>query len=347
MRLLMTTDAVGGVWTYAAELRAQLAASGVDVVLATLGPQPPPDPSSPYIPCRLEWQEDPWEDVAASGRRLLELAEQAGAELVHLNGYAHGALAWEVPVVVAAHSCVLSWHEAVRDAPAGAEWARYRAAVVAGLRGADAVVAPTAAMRAALRRHYAYDHRCRIVPNGVSPHPQTSGRRGRLVLAAGRLWDEAKGLDALDRAAARIPWPVALAGDAGERTARHAHLLGVLPRDELRARMAQAAIFAHPARYEPFGLVVVEAALAGCALVLGDIPALRELWDGDALFVAPGDAAALAAACEEIIGDDDLRRGLAERARRRAARYDAATMATAYVRLYKRLLASERRPVHV
>ncbi len=31
-----------------------------------------------------------------------------------------------------------------------------------------------------------------------------------------------------------------------------------------------------PARYEPFGLSVLEAALSGCALVLGDIPSLRE-----------------------------------------------------------------------
>ena len=343
----MTTDAVGGVWTYAAELRAELPACGVEVVLATLGPQPPPDSSSPYIPCRLEWQQDPWEDVATSGRRLLALAEQAGAELVHLNGFAHGALAWEVPVVVAAHSCVLSWHDAVRGAPAGPEWARYRDAVVAGLRGADAVVTPTAAMRAALRRHYGYEHRCRIVPNGVSPHPHKRARRGRLVLAAGRVWDEAKGFEALDRAAAQLDWPVAIAGDAGGRTARHAHLLGVLPRDALRTRMAQAAIFVHPARYEPFGLVVVEAALAGCALVLGDIPAMRELWDGDALFVAPGDAGALVAACERIMGDDDLRRRLAERARRRAADYDAATMAAAYARLYRRLCAGERRAVRV
>jgi glycogen(starch) synthase len=343
MRLLMTTDAVGGVWTYAAELRAQLAMSGIDVVLATLGPQPPPDPTSPYLPCRLEWQQDPWEDVAASGRRLLELAEQTGAELVHLNGFAHGALAWDVPVVVVAHSCVLSWHEAVRGAPAGAEWTRYREAVTAGLRAADAVVAPTAAMRAALRRHYAYDRRCRIIANGVAPHPASAGPRARLVLAAGRLWDEAKGLAALDRAAARIAWPVAIAGDAGGRTARHAHLLGVLPRRELRERMGQAAIFAHPAAYEPFGLVVLEAALAGCALVLGDIPALRELWDGDALFVAPGDAGALAAACDRIIGDDELRRDLAARARRRACGYGAAAMAAGYVRLYERLHASERK----
>jgi glycogen(starch) synthase len=345
MRLLMTTDAVGGVWTYATELRAQLASSGIEVVLATLGPQPPPDPESPYVPCRLEWQQDPWEDVAASGRRLLELAEQAGAELVHLNGFAHGALAWEVPVVVVAHSCVLSWHEAVRGAPAGPDWARYRTAVMAGLRGADAVVTPTAAMRAALRRHYAYDHRCRLVANGVSPHPVPAGPRSALVLAAGRLWDEAKGLDALDRAAAEIDCPVVIAGDAGGRSASHARLLGVLPRDELRALMGQAAIFAHPASYEPFGLVVAEAALAGCALVLGDIPSLRELWDGDALFVAPGDAAALAAACERLVGDDDLRRVLAARARRRAASYTAARMAAGYVDLYARLCASTRTSV--
>jgi glycosyltransferase involved in cell wall biosynthesis len=265
---------------------------------------------------------------------------------VHLNGFAHGALAWELPVVIAAHSCVLSWHEAVHGAPAGAEWTRYRDAVATGLRGADTVVAPTAAMRAALRRHYGYDRRCRLIANGVSPHPGTSGRRGRLVLAAGRLWDEGKGLDVLDRAAAEIAWPVAIAGDAGGRTARHAHLLGVLPRDALRERMGRAAIFAHPACYEPFGLVVLEAALAGCALVLADIPALRELWDGDALFAEPGDAAALASACERIIGDDGLRRLLAERARRRAARYDAATMAAGYIHVYERLTTTRRKPVH-
>lgn len=338
----MTTDAVGGVWAYTAELCTQLRSSGIEVVLVTLGPQPPPDPASPYIPCRLEWQQDPWEDVASSGRRLLELAEQAGAELVHLNGFAHGALAWDVPVVVVAHSCVLSWHEAVRGAPAGSDWSFYRAAVTAGLRGADAVVAPTAAMRAALRRHYGYDRRCRLIANGVSPHPGACGPRSRLVLAAGRLGDEAKGLDALDRAAARIPWPVAIAGDAGGRTASHARLLGVLPRDELRARMGRAAIFARPAYYEPFGLAVAEAARAGCALVLGDIPALRELWDGEALFVAPGDAAALGGAFEQLIADEGLRRGLAAGARRRAASYDAAKMAAGYVQLYERLLASER-----
>ncbi|HUR84020.1 MAG TPA: glycosyltransferase family 4 protein, partial [Solirubrobacteraceae bacterium] len=284
------------------------------------------------------------EDVEASGRRLLALAEEARVDLVHLNGFSHGALPWRVPVVVAAHSCVLSWHAAVRNAPAGPEWDRYRAAVSAGLRGADAVVAPTAAMRASLRRHYDYDLRCRVIPNGVSPHPADIGPRARLVLAAGRLRDEAKGLDALDRAAAQIEWPVAVAGDAGDRGARHAHLLGVLPRDELRGRMGQAAIFAHPAHYEPFGLVVLEAALAGCALVLGDIPTLRELWDGCALFVPPGDADALAEACGAIIAEPRLRRALCERAVYTAGCFTAARMAGKYRHLYERL--PQRGAVH-
>ncbi|HEV2777241.1 MAG TPA: glycosyltransferase family 4 protein, partial [Solirubrobacteraceae bacterium] len=273
----MTTDAVGGVWTYATELRAQLATAGVDVVLATLGPQAPPDAESPYLACRLEWEPEPWEDVHAAGDWLLELAEDAGADLVHLNGFAHGALRWPVPVVVAGHSCVLSWHAAVRGTPAGPEWERYRAAVAAGLRGADAVVAPTAAMAAALQRHYGLGQRPQVIPNGVSPHagPAITHRdREPLVLGAGRLWDEAKGLDALDAAAADMTWPVVVAGDAGGRQASHARMPGTLPRDELRTLMGRAAIFAHPARYEPFGLVVLEAALAGCALVLGDIDSL-------------------------------------------------------------------------
>jgi glycogen(starch) synthase len=340
MRLLMSTDAVGGVWTYATELRRELAAAGAEVVLAALGPAAPPEPGVAYRRCRLEWQEQPWADVREAGEWLLELAEQERVDLVHLNGYAHGALPWRVPVVVVGHSCVLSWHEAVRGVPAGAPWRRYRREVAAGLCGADVVVAPTAAMRSSLLRLYDFGGHCRVIPNAVSPHPSPGdGVRQQLVLGAGRLWDEAKGLQTLDAAAARIPWPVAVAGDAGGASARSVRLLGRLDREALRARMGRAAIFAHPARYEPFGLVVLEAALAGCALVLGDIPTLREQWDGVALFVAPGDDAALAAALQRLIDDDELRGSLASSARRRALRHDARTMGGSYVALYRRLCA--------
>lgn len=336
----MSADAVGGVWTYATELRRELAPAGVEVVLAALGPVAPPEAGIAYRRCRLEWQEEPWEDVREAGEWLCELAERERVDVVHLNGYAHAARRWRVPVVVVAHSCVLSWHEAVRGRPAGEPWQRYRREVSAGLRGADVVVAPTAAMRSALSRHYGFEGRCRVIPNAVSAHRSHGDDvKQPLVLGAGRLWDEAKALLTLDAAAARISWPVAVAGDAGDATAHTVRLLGRLDREGLRARMGRAEIFAHPARYEPFGLVVLEAALARCALVLGDIPSLREQWDGAALFVAPGDDGALAGALERLIGDGRLRESLAGRARRRALRTDVRATAGAYGALYRRLCA--------
>ena len=59
----MSADAVGGIWAYAEELAAALPC---EVVLAGVGPWPPPDESVPYRPGRLEWQDDPWDDVAAT-----------------------------------------------------------------------------------------------------------------------------------------------------------------------------------------------------------------------------------------------------------------------------------------
>ena len=46
---------------------------------------------------------------------------------------------------------------------------------------------------------------------------------------------------------------------------------------------------------------VLEAALAGCALVLGDMPSLREIWEGAALFVDPGDDAAIGSALRRAV----------------------------------------------
>jgi hypothetical protein len=40
MKVLMTADTVGGVWTYALELSAALHSHDVHVILATMGPQP-------------------------------------------------------------------------------------------------------------------------------------------------------------------------------------------------------------------------------------------------------------------------------------------------------------------
>ena len=334
----MTTDAVGGVWTYATELADALADEGVEVVLAALGPEPSAAQRAGRelhsCPGRLEWQEEPWEDVRRAGDWLLALAEEVRPDLVHLNGYAHGTLDWPVPALVVAHSCVLSWWEAVQGCPAPASWERYRAAVRSGLHGADALVAPTAAMLADLRRLYDLEPGGEVIPNGIDA-PLSPAPKEPFVLAAGRLWDAAKALDVLDAAAADLSWPVLLAGDAGGSAPCHARALGGLAAGELHARMRRAAIFAHPARYEPFGLAALEAGLAGCALVLGDLPSLREVWGQAATYVAPGDPLALADALEELISDPRRRTELAERARSRALDYGAARMARRYARRYE------------
>jgi glycogen synthase len=341
----MTTDAVGGVWTYATTLADGLRGQGVEVVLAVPGPEPSSaereDRELRVCPGRLEWQEDPWDDVDRAGQWLLAQAEEVGADVVHLNDYSHGALDWQVPALVVGHSCVLSWWEGVHGVRAPHEWEHYRGKVSAGLHGADGVVAPSDAMLADLRRIYVFESPAEVIPNGVRDRFHAEVPKEPFVLGAGRLWDAAKALDALDDAAGALDWPVVVAGDVGSHSRHHAQSLGQLDRAELDRMMRRAAIFAHPARYEPFGLAPLEAGLARCALVLGDLPSLREVWGDAAVYVAPGDASALAEEIDRLIADPARREEMGWRARLRAGRYDAGRMARRYASLYRRLRARQ------
>ena len=360
MKVLLVADAVGGVFIHAVELARALSAARVKVVLATEGPELTPDrrravESLPGVvhegrAYRLEWMPDPWDDLAAAGRWLLALEERERPDVVHTCALAHGALPFRAPKVVAGHACVASWFESVRGAPPGAEWDRYLAAVRAGLRGASAIVAPSAWMARALVRHHAPILAPQVVPNGRDATRFWPGPKEDLVLAAGRVRDEAKNVAALVRIAPRLPWPVMIAGDAESHggapsttrsettTPRHAVvLLGRLPGEELAQWLSRAAIFAHPARYEPFGLAVLEAALSGCALVLGDLESLRERWDGAAEFVAPWDDDALAAALVALARDAGRREALAAAARARALALTPRRMAEGYRAVYRAL----------
>jgi glycogen(starch) synthase len=340
----MTADTVGGVWTYALELAAAFAPHGIGVALATMGsPLSPAQRSeaagvanleifeSSY---KLEWMDDPWRDVAAAGEWLLALAARVRPGIVHLNGYAHAALPWPAPVLVVAHSCVCSWWQAVKGEPAPPAWDEYRRRVARGISSADLIVAPSQAMLDALRLHYpGAAGPARVIPNGRDAARFVPRAKAQFILAAGRLWDEAKNIAALDRVAPRLRAPVFVAGEQrGLFTAVRA--LGRLSQCELARHFGRAAIYALPARYEPFGLSVLEAALAGCALVLGDIPSLRENWDGAALFVPPGDLDALEAALNRLLSRREEREKLAARARGRALGFTPERMAAAYLSAY-------------
>jgi glycosyltransferase involved in cell wall biosynthesis len=164
-----------------------------------------------------------------------------------------------------------------------------------------------------------------------------------MVFSAGRMWDEAKNLAALDRAAGRTSWPVYVAGDdrhpdgASGPDASNVTRLGRLDQSQVAAIASLAAIYALPARYEPFGLSILEAALCGCALVLGDIPSLREIWGDCACYVPPNDSDALAQAIERLIASERERTMFASRSLARAREFTPERMGAAYLRAYRRL----------
>ncbi|MEA2725131.1 MAG: glycogen synthase [Gemmatimonadales bacterium] len=353
-RVLITTDTLGGVWTYAIDLARALRDEGVEVALAAMGGPASAEQRADGRDAaslgffegdyRLPWMAEPWEEVAAAGCWLLELSSKISPDVVHFNEPVHAALAWERPTVAVGHSCVLSWWQAVLNEAAPASWNRYREAMIRGLLAADVVVAPSASMLQELGRYYGVKQG-RVIPNGRDSSQLSPGLKQPLVFAAGRVWDRGKNLLALEEVASRLPWPVYIAGETRDPEGRQGSaatrvcLLGRLSQGQVAEWLAVSSIYAFPARYEPFGLSVVEAALAGCALVLSDLPTLRELWPGSAVFVPLDEPDALRQAIQGLIEDPHLRHTLAMRARRRALTLTPRRMARAYCQAYSDAIA--------
>jgi glycogen(starch) synthase len=357
-RVLMTADTVGGVFRYSLELARVLAHCGVEVALATMGAAPTAEQRTAIAQLsnvelfesewKLEWMDDPWEDVQRAGDWLLDLEAKVAPDVVHLNGYAHGVLDWYAPCVIVAHSCSLSWWHAVRRAPIPDTLSSYREHVWRGLHAAQAVIAPSNAMLAALEQQYGVLASTRVIANAVDARAFVPGVKLPYVLAAGRVWDDAKNLTQLSKVAPSLEWPVVVAGAAASPDQRSLALggvrsLGALPRTDLAEWLSRAAIYALPARYEPFGLSVLEAAHAGCALVLGDIPSLREYWNDAAVFVDPDDAGALERMLKFLIADPDRRRELSQIAAERARNFVPEEMGEAYLKTYRTVMTQRRR----
>ena len=355
--VLMTADTVGGVWSYALSLCRALPETRF--VVATMGPRPRraqrdeirvlENATLVESDQSLEWMLQPSFDFRKSRDWLIHVIEAHDVDIVHVNGYAHARLGGPWPVLLVAHSDVLSWWQAVHKCAASPEWNDYRQRVAAGLAAATRIIAPTVAVLQDLEHHYgplASD--AQVIPNGSAfGHLRPVAKRP-LVLGAGRLWDAAKNLAAMDEVAPRLLWPVEIAGDiahpeGGFFQSRNVRLLGHLTVQEMTRHLGNASIFVAPALYEPFGLAILEAAAAGCALVLGDIPSLRENWDGAAEFVDPDDRSALAFAINALIGSAEWRDRLASAARDRARRFTLQRMAQSYDQIYHDLARNSAR----
>ncbi|MCA1454185.1 glycosyltransferase [Bradyrhizobium sp. BRP22] len=354
LTILMTSDTVGGVWTYASALATALAASGAEVHLVTTGPRARMDQRAMLQDDRvhlietdlaLEWQDPEGADRPVAQRVLTQLEEDIEPDVIHLNSFREAVFDWNAPVLVVAHSCVNSWGLACHDTAWLEEpaWRGYTAAVAAGLSKAQAWISPSCAFYDVICDLYSPRAPGLVIRNGIAPASQTD-RKEDFILAAGRVWDRAKNIAALTAAAKGVHWPISIAGPDNDAARAEVSWLGHLPYDELRARMQRAAIFASPAFYEPFGLSVLEAASAGCALLLSDIPTFRELWNGAAVFVDPTDTKGLRRALNALCTHDDERAQLQRAARTRSQRYSLGRTASAYLQLYMNLVANAQRP---
>ena len=109
--------------------------------------------------------------------------------------------------------------------------------------------------------------------------------------------------------------------------------------DDLDVLYRSATALAHPARYEGYGMQVVEAMARGCPVVVTDAASLPEVAGGAADVVPVGDVDALAGALARLVEDGDHRsqRSAAGRARTADLSWDAS--AAAHVSAYRAALA--------
>jgi len=301
---------------------------------------------------------DGWRAV----RRLRALISQRGPSVVHANGIAahiYGGLAARLEGVPA----VFHLH----DTLAGGWSGQGLVNAVARRVPAAAIVTPS---RFLADRVGPTRSRVVVIPNGVEEPPAdtappAAARDGtaRTVVWCGRLqrW---KGAHVFLAAAARVcrhrpdtrfvvvgGTMFGLEPDYARELDRLAareglggavrftgHLTDAWP--ELR----RADVVVHSAvRPEPFGLVVVEAMLAGRAVVASAAGGPAEIVEDGAtgLLTPPGDADALAAAIERLLDDDELRARLGRAARAAArARFSARGMASRFEDLYDSLARS-------
>lgn len=361
LKVLVTADAVGGVWQYSLDLARGLSGLGIDTVLAVMGPSASEEQlaSASSVPgieiidtgFALDWLAEDALSLRQAASEMARLAGKADAHVIHLNSPALASLAdFPAPVVAVQHSCVATWWEAVHGTELPADFAWRTELVAEGLAAADAVVTPTAAFAEATKRRYTLPRAPRAVHNGRTPLTLPDTAPHDFVFTAGRLWDEGKNVVTIDRASGGLGVPAHAAGPVRGPNGvtvmfDNLHCVGNLGEEELARWLAATPVFVSAALYEPFGLAVLEAAAAGCPLILSDIPTFRELWNEVAIFVPARDEQGFTAAINKLVGDDFQRRLMGAAARERAARYTPEAMASQMAAIYRNLLPAVQRPV--
>ena len=364
MRILLTTDTTGGVWTFTKELTTELLQRGHAIALVSFG-DPPTHEHLAWCTAQttaygssfqftasnapLEWMEKN-EFVFKHGAGVLfHIANYFQPDLLHSNQFCFGALSTKLPKLVTAHTDVMSWAKACR--PMGIQacrWLRqYRSLVTQGLRTCDAVASPTQWMATELSRHYSDLPPSYVVPHGRSLSAPQSHLRNVQAVTIGRMWDEAKKVEMLRSVNSPIPIYIVGSRHRGDSVAPRqigrSVLLGAMPESSLMSLLARSSIYISTSVYEPFGMAPIEAALCGCAVVANDIPSMREVWGDNALYF--DGPRSLSMLMHRLNRDESELAHARQRSFARANELTAQRMADGYEALYGALLAG-REVVH-
>lgn len=190
-----------------------------------------------------------------------------------------------------------------------------------------------------------------IIPNGVDVASYRStgmaGTPGRVAFLGRN--EPRKGLDVLESAwpSIRMAVPGAtlhvLGASGSDRDG--IRYLGRVDESTKRSELAAASVFCAPNRGgESFGITLVEGMAAGCAVVASDLESFRAVAGDAALFVPPGEPAALADAVISLLWNEPRAKGLAGAGMQRARRYDWAAIVPRYRRLYQQVVAELHPP---
>jgi glycogen(starch) synthase len=366
MRILITTDTIGGVWTFTQELTTGLLGAGCEIVLVSFGPLPNAKQQqwaddmkqhwrnhfhSIAENASLEWMQTNESAYTQPARSLLHAIAEFKVDVLHCNQFCFGALATDRPKVITAHSDVLSWARSCRaDKFDDSDWLRrYRSLVRNGLTGAQAIVAPTHWMLEALRKNFDLPEERHVIANGRSiPAPPQKFRKLQAV-TAGRLWDEAKNIGLLGEVSS--PIPLLVAGDTSWDGASapvalgNVRMLGPLAGEDLLTIFRESELYICTSRYEPFGLAPLEAALCGSAILANDIPSLREVWQDGALYF--NDASSLSELLCKLYSNRKLLAKAKARSSTRARIYSREKTTSSYLALFRRVLAGHKEVAYV
>ena len=202
---------------------------------------------------------------------------------------------------------------------------------------ADAIICVSESTRQDLLEYYPVDpHRAITIHSGLgtpAAEEAVEGLPARYILFVSTIEprkDLGTLLDAYSRLRSSYDGSLVVVGKVGwkaESIVSRLRAPGVvhldyLPAAKLATVYRNAEVFVFPSIYEGFGFPLLEAMARGVPSIAARSSSLPEIGGDAALFFPPGDAEALETQLRRVLGDEVLRRELAERGRARAAQFD-------------------------